>query len=132
MRKSTTGEIYRLIKCIDNDTIIRKTNMRTFCKKENLDYTVCQGKWMIDMDSFINTLNPKHIKRSTPFPRMRTKISAQREWNATHRRKIKHYIIDCICASGKVFVYKHGKYNIINYDQLEKELINELKRRNEY
>lgn len=132
MRKSTTGEIYRFIKCFDNDTIIRKTNMRTFSKKENLDYTVCQGKWMIDMDMFLKAINPKKTKKSIPFPRIRTKASARREWNATHRRKIKHYIIDRICASGKVFVYKHGRTNIINYDQLEAEIKKELKRRNEY
>lgn len=46
--------------------------------------------------------------------------------------KIKHYIIDCICNSGKVFVYKHGKHNIINFDELEEELIKELKKQNQY
>lgn len=87
---------------------------------------------MIDIDIFLEAINPKKTKKSVPFPRMRTKASAQREWNATHRRKIKHFIIDCICASGKAFIYKHGRTNIINYDQLEQELIKELKRKNEY
>ena len=132
MKKESTGQIYRYIKSVDKDTIIRKTNMRTFCQKENLDYTICQGKMLINKESFLKALNPKGLTKSKPFPRLRTKFSAQKEWNAHHRKKIKHYIIDCICNSGKVFVYKHGKYNIINYDELEEELIKELKRRNKY
>lgn len=132
MKKKTTGEIYRYIKSIDEKTIVRRTNMRTFCQKHNLDYTICQGVMLIDINSFLNALNPNQYTESIRFPRLRTKISAQKEWNAHHRKKIKHYIIDCICDSGKVFVYKHGRHNIINYDQLEQELIKELKRRNEY
>lgn len=132
MKKKTTGEIYRYIKSIDEKTIVRRTNMRTFCQKHNLDYTICQGVMLIDINSFLNALNPNQYTESIRFPRLRTKISAQKEWNAHHRKKIKHYIIDCLCDSGKVFVYKHGRHNIINYDQLEQELIKELKRRNEY
>lgn len=132
MKKKTTGEIYRYIKSIDEKTIVRRTNMRTFCQKHNLDYTICQGVMLIDINSFLNALNPNQYTESIKFPRLRTKISAQKEWNAHHRKKIKHYIIDCICDSGKVFVYKHGRHNIINYDQLEQELIKELKRRNKY
>ena len=132
MKKKTTGEIYRYIKSIDEKTIVRRTNMRTFCQKHNLDYTICQGVMLIDINSFLKALNPNQYTESIKFPRLRTKISAQKEWNAHHRKKIKHYIIDCICDSGKVFVYKHGRHNIINYDQLEQELIKELKRRHEY
>lgn len=132
MKKKTTGEIYRYIKSIDENTIVRRTNMRTFCQKHNLDYTICQGVMLIDINSFLNALNPNKYTESIRFPRLRTKISAQKEWNAHHRKKIKHYIIDCLCDSGKVFVYKHGRHNIINYDQLEQELIKELKRRNKY
>lgn len=132
MKKKTTGQIYRYIKSFDEDTIIRRTNVRKFCKKENLSYTVCQGKWMIDLENLLTTLNPKGYSHNIPFPRLRTKISAQKEWNATHRRKIKHHIIDCICNSGKVCVYTHGRRNIINYDQLELELIRVLKSKGKF
>lgn len=132
MKKLTSGQLCRIIKDIDPDSIVERKNVRYFCRKENLDYTICQGKWLMDLDCFINRLNPKHYKESIPFPRLRTKISAQKEWNAHHRKKIKHYIIDCICEAGKVCVYKHGRKNIINYDQLEEELIKELKRRGQY
>lgn len=114
------------------NTIIRKTNMRYTCRDKNLDYTICENKWLIDCESFVNHLNTKRLKHSANMPRLRTKISAQNEWNSCHRTKIKHHIIDKICASGKVFVYKHGRTNIINYDELEQELIKELKSRQLY
>lgn len=103
-----------------------------FLVKVNIYYTECQGKWLIDLNSFEKALNPKGYTKSKPFPRLRTKIFAQKEWNTHHRRKIKHHIIDCICNTGKVFVYKHGRQNIINYDQLEQELINELRKRGKF
>lgn len=132
MKKMTTGEIYKIFKTYDKNTIIRKTNMRYHCRANELDYIITQDKWMIDCDSFMQSINQKRILRTIRMPRLRTKISAQNEWNTTHRKKIKHHIIDKICDSGKVFVYKHGRTNIINYDELEKELIKVLKDRNEY
>lgn len=132
MKKVSTGIIYRLFKNEDKDTIIRKTNIRTFCQQKILDYIISQGKMLVDMKDFLNALNPKHFKANKTFPRLRTKISAQYEWNAHHRTKIKHHIIDCICSSGKVNIYKHGRTNIINYNQLEKELIEVLKQKGKY
>lgn len=132
MKKLTSGQLCRYIKNIDEKSIVERKNVRYFCEKENLDYTICQGKWLIDLECFVKRLNPKGYTESKPFPRLRTKISAQKEWNAHHRKKIKHFIIDCICDSGKVFVYKHGRHNIINYDQLEAELIRVLKEREKY
>ena len=70
--------------------------------------------------------------QSEKLPRLRSKITAQKEWNAHHRKKIKHHIIDKACESGNVFVYKHGQKNIINYDELEKELIRVLKEKGQY
>ena len=132
MKKLTSGQLCRYIKSIDKDSIVERKNVRYFAAKNNLDYTICQGKWLIDLDCFVKALNPRRFKENKPIPRLRTKISAQKEWNSKHRRKIKHYIIDCICDSGKVSVYNHGRRNIINYDQLEQELIKELKRRGKY
>lgn len=132
MKKMTTGEIYSIFKQYDKDTVIRRVNMRYFCKERNIKYTICQSKWLIDFNEFLSELNPKGYTERKKLPRLRTKISAQKEWNSKHRRKIKHHIIDKICESGKVFVYKHGRYNIINYDELEKELIRILREKDKY
>ncbi|MDD4816183.1 MAG: hypothetical protein PHQ62_03510 [Clostridia bacterium] len=131
-KKKTTGYIYREFLKQDKDTMIRKTNMRTFSKQKCVKHTICQNKWLIDMQDLITKLNPKEIDDHKTLPRLRTKISAQNEWNSHHRKKIKHYIIDTICDSGKVFVYKHGKYNIINYDELEREIIKMLRENKKY
>lgn len=132
MKKMTTGEIYRIFKQADNNTPIRKLNMRYYCKIENVSHTICNHKWLIDFNDFLTRLNPKGITERKSLPRLRTKISAQKEWNSKHRTKIKHHIIDVICDSGKVFVYKHGRVNIINYDELEQELIRILKEKGKY
>jgi hypothetical protein len=116
----------------DDNSIVRRTNMRTFSKQENLKYTICQNKWLIDFDDFYKTVNPKHLTENTLLPRLRTKIAAQNDWNANHRTKIKHHILDKICDAKKCFVYKHGNYNIINYDELENVIIKLLKNKKKY
>lgn len=126
-KKKTTGYIYREFLKQDEDTMIRKTNMRSFSKQKGVKHTICQKKWLIDMQDLISKLNPKGITEHKTLPRLRTKISAQNEWNAHHRTKIKHQIIDQICDAQKVFVYKHGRTNVINYDELEQELTKVLK-----
>jgi hypothetical protein len=132
MKKLKTGDIYREFKSRDEDTIVRRLNLRMYTKDAKIKHTICQSKWLIDFDDLLNSLNPKGYTETKELPRIRTKIGAQKEWNAVHRRKIKHYIIDCICDSGKVFVFKHGRTNIINYDELEQELIKILKERGKY
>lgn len=126
-KKSTTGEIYRTFLKEDKDTMIRRTNMRTFAAQKNVKHTVCQRKWLIDMNDLLSKLNPNNISKHYDVPRLRTKISAQNDWNSHHRTKIKHHIIDQICDAKKVFVYHHGQVNIINYDELEKEIIKIMK-----
>lgn len=132
MKKSTSGEIYRAFKEVDKDTIIRRTNLRYFAKENDIDYYTTEGIWFVDFNQFLQKVNPKNIPSQQTLPRLRTKISAQREWNKKHRRKIKHHIIDVICASGKVRVFTLGKRNIINYDELEQEIKRILKEKNKY
>lgn len=132
MKKLTTGQIYRLMKQEDENTIIRRTNMRSYCKGANIKHTICQNKWLIDFEDLLKSLNPKCYNKRIKLPRLRSKKTAIQEWNAHHRKKIKHYIVDCICDSGKVFVYKNGRSNVINYDELEIELIKTLKNKGKY
>lgn len=131
MKMCTSGEIYRAFLSQDKYTVLRRLNLRYFVKKYNVNHIVCQSKWLIDFDDFMEKINLNKIQNSCQMPRLRTKITAQNEWNASHRKHIKHFIIDQICASGKVSVRKHGRYNIINYDELEVEIKNVLKGKEE-
>lgn len=132
MKKQTSGQIYRAFKAEDKNTVIRRLNLRMYCKEANVDHTICENKWLISFEDVLNHLNPKRYKEHIKPPRLRSKKTAIREWNNHHRKRIKHYIVDCICDSGKVFVMKHGRYNIINYDELEQELIKRLKEKGKY
>lgn len=132
MKKINTGQIYRAFKLRDENTIIRKLNLRYFCRDNNIKHTICESYWLIDFEDLMKKLNPKDYTEYKELPRIRTKIGAIHEWNKHHRKKIKHHIIDCICDAGNVFVYKHGRYNIINYDELEQEIIKRLKQKGKY
>lgn len=132
MKKLNTGEIYRAFKLRDKDTVIRKLNLRYYCRDNNIEYIISNNYWLIDFEDLLKHLNPKGYTEIKELPRIRTKIGAQNEWNKHHRKKIKHHIIDQICDSGKVFVYKHGRHNIINYDELEIEIIKKLKEKGKY
>ena len=132
MKKLNTGEIYREFKKEDDGTVIRRLNLRDYCRQAQVKYTICESYWLIDFDDLMKKLNPKKYTKRITLPRLRTKRTAREEWNATHRTKIKHHIIDCVCDSGKVFVYKNGRHNIINYDELEQEIIKILKKKGKY
>lgn len=132
MKKVSTGTIYRLFKEQDKDTVIKKTNMKTYCVKDNIDFNVCQGKWLIDLNKFYKAVTNNKISSNVSMPRLRTKASALREWNSKHRKKIKKHIINVICDSGKIFTYQHGGYTVLNYDELEQELIRLLRERKRY
>lgn len=127
MKKVTSGYIYREFVKQDKDTVLRRLNLRNFVKTYNVEHTISQSNWLIDFDDFMAKINPSNIQKEYQIPKLRTKISAQNEWNRSHKVKIKHHIIDCICDAGNVTVRKHGRNNIINYKELEIELKNELK-----
>ena len=132
MKKCTSGDIYREFIKQDKDTVLRRLNLRYFVRDSKINHIISQSKWLIDFDDFMDKINPNKIEKACEMPRLRTKISAQNEWNKHHRKKIKHHIIDCICNSGKVTVRKHGRYNLINYDELEKEIKTILKDKGKY
>ena len=132
MKKVKTSNIYKTFRKEDEATIIRKINLRMYCKNVNIKCTKCKHGWLIDFEDLMRKLNPKDYTERKTLPRIRTKKTSIEEWNITHRKKIKHHIIDCICDSGKIFVYRHGGRNIINYDELEQELIKILKEKGKY
>lgn len=47
MKKVSTGIIYRLFKDGDKDTIIRNTNIRTFCQQKNLTILLVKAKCLL-------------------------------------------------------------------------------------
>lgn len=132
MKKFTASEIRSIFIDADNNTIVKCKNLRDFSKQHNVEHTVCQGSWLIDFDDFMQKVNHQNTKKTESLPRLRSKRSARDEWNAHHRKKIKKHIIDLACESKNVFVYKHGRKNIINYDELELEIIKQLKAKGKY
>ena len=61
--------------------------MRNFAKAYNVDHTVCQDKWLIDLFGFMKKINPNNITKSCKMPRLRTKIGSINKWNNAQHEK---------------------------------------------
>lgn len=106
----------------DAETIVRRPNLRRFARDNGIKYYITQEVWLIDRESFIEKLNPKHISERQTMPRMRCIKTAVIDWNAVHRPHIdKHTVEKCI-KNKRIFSFKHGNKWLINYDQLEIEI----------
>ena len=119
-RLATSGELLRTFLAGDENTIIRKPNLRRFARDNGIELYVYEKAWLINREQFFKALNPKNIKQRYTMPRLRQKASAVRQWNSEHPKTIidKHIIELCVLDE-RVFYYKRDNTWIINYDQLE-------------
>ena len=129
MRITTTGNLLKLFHKYDKDTILRKRNIRKFIV-DNVKYQKCGQKFVVDGDDFMLQVNPKQIETYYPIPRIRTITSAVKEFNKTHTQQINIHIIEkCLAENKGISYYKGARLYLINYDELEKEIIKQLRKR---
>ena len=120
MRLVTSGDIWRIFKEADKDTILRRPNLRRFAKDNGIEYYIIGDKWLINKEEFFRAVTPKGELEHQDVPRMRCIKSAVNEWNTTHKRvKIDKHVIEKCIASDAVFKMKRENVWLINYDQLE-------------
>ena len=132
MRLVGSGDIWRKFLEADEDTIIRRPNLRRFARDNGVEHYVMGDKWLISEEDFFKTINPRNISIRATMPRIRTKASAVREWNDAHKRiKIDKHIVDICMQDPSVFKFKRDNVWIINYDQLLPVLVAFMKE-NEY
>lgn len=128
-RMRTSGQIARLFYDADNNTIIRKPNLRRFARDSGVHFRILhKGCWLIDIDEFLNAVNPNQTDLRETMPRLRNIATSVILFNETHPqyRIDKHTVEKCM-QSNTVFKTKHGNRWIINYDELEREMLNYLK-----
>lgn len=119
MRLVSSGDIWRTFLEADENTIIRRPNLRRFARDNGVEYYVMDGKWVINKEQFFKVINPKKVSMRETMPRMRTKQNAVREWNDAHQRvKIDKHIVDICMQDKSVFKLKRNNVWLINYDQL--------------
>lgn len=124
----TSGEIWRTFLERDADTKIRKLNIRLFVKEQNIWHFVSPSrKWVIDFNEFMEKVNPRHINERVEMPRLRWHDDSVRNFKKTHPDlPVTMAIAEQAFKSYRVFKTLNGHRWIINYDQLEQEVISLL------
>lgn len=126
----TSGEIYRMFLYRDRDTKIRKLNLRLFVKEQSIWYFVSPTrKWLIDFNAFMEKVNPRHINEKVEMPRLRWHDDSVRNFKSNHPdlTGASMTVAEQAFKSDSVFKTLNGHRWIINYDQLEQEVISILK-----
>ena len=126
----TSGEIWRTFLHGDADTKLRRLNIRLFVKEQGIWYFIAPTrKWVIDFNAFMEKVNPRHINERVEIPRLRWHDDSVRNFKRTHPELegATMTIAEQALHSDKVFKTLNGHRWIINYDQLEQEVISILK-----
>jgi hypothetical protein len=119
MKLVGSGYIQRLFAAKDEQTILRRPNIRRYAKENGVKYYVIQSVWLIDIDGFMKTIAPKEYDGESTMPRLRCIQTAVVEYNKSHKQQIDKHVVEKCMQSSKVFKYNHGNRWIINYDELE-------------
>lgn len=127
-RIATSGDIWRAFLAQDADTPIRKLNIRYFISKNNLPYFISPDtKWQIDYPAFLQKLNPRNICKHSSLPRIRNHDYIVDNFAKTHPQLcVTRDMVEFAILSEKVFKTNHGRRWLINYDQLERQILADL------
>lgn len=126
----TSGEIWRTFLARDPETKLRRLNIRLFVKEQGIWHFVSPTrKWLIDFNAFMEKVNPRHISERVKIPRLRWHDDSVRNFKRTHPELegATMTIAEQAFRSDSVFKTLNGHCWIINYDQLEQEVISILK-----
>ena len=124
----SSGDIWRAFRNQDQDTPIRKLNIRYFIAKNNLPYFISPNtKWQIDYPAFLQKLNPRNICEHASLPRIRNHDYIVDNFAKTHPQlRVTRDMVEFAILSDKVFKTNHGRRWLINYDQLERQVFADL------
>lgn len=127
-RIATSGDIWRAFLAQDADTPIRKLNIRYFISKNNLPYFISPDtKWQIDYPACLQKLNPRNICKHSSLPRIRNHDYIVDNFAKTHPQlRVTRNMVEFAILSDKVFKTNHGRRWLINYDQLERQVLADL------
>jgi len=119
MRIVTTGNLSKLFKENDPNTILRIKNIRNLINDNDFNFHKVGQNYIIDYDDFMTKVNPKNIEHRFEIPKIRSIQSATREYNQTHTKKISYHVVEKCIADNLVAYVKTKRYYLINYQELE-------------
>lgn len=99
--------------------------MRRFVKANNIPYGVTDtGRWVINYESFIKAVNPKNLSTHVDMPRLCWHDDTVRKYQKRNPQvKITMKEIEELLRTDKIFTTLNGHRWIINYDELEREIL---------
>ncbi len=124
----SSGELMRMFLSADPNTIIRRPNLRRFTHDNGIRYIITNGKWLIDHKQFFKKVNPRRISEPATMPRLRCLRDCVTQFNKDYpNRKIDKATVSRYMKSKLVTRYFHGNTWFINYDELEKVLLKNVR-----
>ena len=128
MKYVTSGYLHRLFVEKDEGTILRRPNIRRFAMQYGVPCERHEKAWLIDFDAFMKAIAPKEYLPQSGIVRIRSKDNALKEYNKKHKKQATAEDVEACIFNGKVFSYSYWDRTIVNYDELEGELEEYLKK----
>lgn len=122
MRYVTSGYLHRLFVEKDEDTILRRPNIRRFALQYGVPCEQHEKAWLIDFDAFMKAIAPKEYLPQSGIVRIRSIDNALKEYNKKHKKQATIEDVEACIFNGKVFAYSTSGKTIVNYDELETAL----------
>lgn len=126
MKLVTSGTIQQWFAKADKKTIIRRPNLRRFTKDNDIKYILTRDKWLIDGEDFMQKVNPKGISETASMPILRCLRDCLHMITEKYQVDIDKHDIERAIASGNVSAYHYGNRWILNYEEVEKEVLWEI------
>ena len=127
----SSGDLMRMFLERDPNSIIRRPNLRRFARDNDIRYIITEGKWLIDYKQFFKKVNPKRINEPATMPRLRCLRDCVTQFNNDYpNRNIDKSTVSKYMKSKTVTRCFHGNTWFINYDELEKVLLRNVKPNN--
>ena len=124
----SSGDLMRMFLESDPNSIIRRPNLRRFARDNDIRYIITECKWLIDYKQFFKKVNPRRISTPATMPRLRCLRDCVTQFNNDYpNRKIDKATVSRYMKSKTVTRYFHGNTWFINYDELEKVLLRNVR-----
>ena len=124
----TSTEILRLFRTQDENTLIRRPNLRRFVETNGISFfRFNRSKWIINVEEFMQAINPRGIHQKAEPPKIRSLCGAFQSLKQCHPHlKITMDIVMKAFHSEQVFKIKNGGHWLLNYEELEHAVLSEI------
>lgn len=129
-KMATTGRIVEVFRNNDKDSILRKSSVRTMLEPYHIHYVRIGPKRIIDTTEILKLFNPNNVSHEYEIPILRYK---EKSYAILKRKYPKAYItwdmIHNAPNTGNVSAMKFGKRWLMNFTELETEMLRQSAKR---